>query len=226
MVRAGSAERLDGAAGHGARLLRGRRAGHRLQRRDRGGHGLHGHAPRLASWRPSTACTPNRWAAPSTTTRRPRSRRTWATSATKCPRSTPSSASNRTALCHHQAAFADACATPSADQAVFDGALAMALTVIDMATDEAIRDRLLARVARDTPSRNRMRPLPTWAAPRGQASRCPTLGKPRTGHGRGSTRQVQPPTPRATPGCAGGRCWARTRVGSRTAASVCRPDTR
>ena len=45
----------------------------------------------------------------------------------------------------HQAAFADVCATPSADQAVFDGALAMALTVIDMATDEAVRDRLLAK---------------------------------------------------------------------------------
>ncbi|MGD8486571.1 MAG: M20 family metallopeptidase [Chloroflexota bacterium] len=45
----------------------------------------------------------------------------------------------------HQAAFADACATPSADQAVFDGALAMALTVIDLASDESIRTRLLAR---------------------------------------------------------------------------------
>jgi amidohydrolase len=43
----------------------------------------------------------------------------------------------------HQAAFADACATPSADQAIFDGALAMALTVIDMARDEAVRSRLL-----------------------------------------------------------------------------------
>ena len=45
----------------------------------------------------------------------------------------------------HQEAFADACATPSADQAVFDGALCMALTVIDAATDEAIRSRLLAK---------------------------------------------------------------------------------
>jgi amidohydrolase len=44
----------------------------------------------------------------------------------------------------HQAAFADACATPSADQAIFDGALSMALTVIDMARDEALRNRLLA----------------------------------------------------------------------------------
>jgi amidohydrolase len=45
----------------------------------------------------------------------------------------------------HQEAFADACVTPSADQAVFDGALAMALTVIDMARDERIRGRLLAK---------------------------------------------------------------------------------
>ncbi len=45
----------------------------------------------------------------------------------------------------HQQAFADACATPSADQAIFDGALAMALTVIDMATEPTIRERLLAK---------------------------------------------------------------------------------
>jgi hypothetical protein len=45
---------------------------------------------------------------------------------------------------NHQKEFADACATPSADQAIFDGALAMAWTVIDMATDEHVRRRLLA----------------------------------------------------------------------------------
>ncbi len=45
----------------------------------------------------------------------------------------------------HQAAFADACATPSADQAIFDGALAMAMTVIEAATDEELRARLLAK---------------------------------------------------------------------------------
>jgi amidohydrolase len=44
---------------------------------------------------------------------------------------------------NHQAEFADACAEPSADRAIFDGALAMALTVIDMASDEAVRGRLL-----------------------------------------------------------------------------------
>ena len=46
---------------------------------------------------------------------------------------------------NHQQEFADDCATPTADQAIFDGALGMALTVIDMATDEALRGRLLAK---------------------------------------------------------------------------------
>jgi amidohydrolase len=45
---------------------------------------------------------------------------------------------------NHQAAFAAACATPSADDAVVHGALAMAWTAIDAATDGALRDRLLA----------------------------------------------------------------------------------
>jgi metal-dependent amidase/aminoacylase/carboxypeptidase family protein len=44
---------------------------------------------------------------------------------------------------NHQAEFAAACAEPSADQAIADGALAMALAVVDAATDEAIRSRLL-----------------------------------------------------------------------------------
>jgi amidohydrolase len=45
----------------------------------------------------------------------------------------------------HQAAFADACITPSADRAIFDGALAMAMTAIDLASDESMRSRLLAK---------------------------------------------------------------------------------
>jgi hypothetical protein len=44
---------------------------------------------------------------------------------------------------NHQAEFAAACAQPSADRAIFDGALALALTVIDMAQDESLRRRLL-----------------------------------------------------------------------------------
>ncbi len=46
---------------------------------------------------------------------------------------------------NHQPAFTAHCATEKADQALFDGALAMAWTVIDTATDEAVRARLLAR---------------------------------------------------------------------------------
>ena len=46
---------------------------------------------------------------------------------------------------NHQKEFADACATPSADQAIFDGALGMAYTVIEAAGNEALRSRLLAK---------------------------------------------------------------------------------
>jgi amidohydrolase len=45
---------------------------------------------------------------------------------------------------NHQREFAAKCATSEADQAVFDGALAMAWTAIDLATDTRVRDRLLA----------------------------------------------------------------------------------
>jgi amidohydrolase len=44
---------------------------------------------------------------------------------------------------NHQHQFAAACITPSADAAVRDGALALAWTAIDAATDPALRDRLL-----------------------------------------------------------------------------------
>jgi len=46
---------------------------------------------------------------------------------------------------NHQAEFAAACLGPSAEQAVFDGALGMAWTAIDAATDPALRDHLLTR---------------------------------------------------------------------------------
>ena len=45
---------------------------------------------------------------------------------------------------NHQRAFAAACVTPSADTAVRDGALALAWTAIDAATDPELRQRLLA----------------------------------------------------------------------------------
>src|SRR3954468_23033635 len=46
---------------------------------------------------------------------------------------------------NHQPDFTAACITPPADQAVTDGALAMAWTPIDLATNQSQRERLLAR---------------------------------------------------------------------------------
>src|SRR5207248_2672212 len=43
---------------------------------------------------------------------------------------------------NHQPEFAAAAITPAADQAVRDGALAMAWTVVDLATDDALRSEL------------------------------------------------------------------------------------
>jgi len=48
---------------------------------------------------------------------------------------------------NHQPEFAAACATPTADRAVVDGAIAMAWTAIDLATDAEIVTRLRARAA-------------------------------------------------------------------------------
>jgi hypothetical protein len=44
---------------------------------------------------------------------------------------------------NHQREFAAACVTSSADTAVRDGAVALAWTAIDAATDPALRQRLL-----------------------------------------------------------------------------------
>lgn len=46
---------------------------------------------------------------------------------------------------NHQPEFTAHCVSPAADQALWDGALAMAWTVIDMAADQDLRQRLLAR---------------------------------------------------------------------------------
>jgi hypothetical protein len=45
---------------------------------------------------------------------------------------------------NHQPEFALHCASPAADQAVVDGALAMAWTAIDIARDARLRERLIA----------------------------------------------------------------------------------
>jgi amidohydrolase len=46
---------------------------------------------------------------------------------------------------NHQAEFAAACVTPVADRAIRDAAMSMALTVIEAATDDRVRQRLLRR---------------------------------------------------------------------------------
>jgi len=50
---------------------------------------------------------------------------------------------------NHQPEFTAACVTSAADRAVLDGATAMAWTCVDIATEEALRDRLLAGVRAD-----------------------------------------------------------------------------
>jgi hypothetical protein len=55
---------------------------------------------------------------------------------------------------NHQPEFAAHCITADADKALADGALAMAWTSIDLATDRQIRDRLINRQLRDTASRS------------------------------------------------------------------------
>ena len=57
----------------------------------------------------------------------------------------PSIGLNSFPISNHQPEFAAFCATAVADQAVFDGALAMAWTIIDAATSQAVRERLLAK---------------------------------------------------------------------------------
>jgi amidohydrolase len=55
----------------------------------------------------------------------------------------PSIGINSWPAVNHQPEFAEHCATPAGDKAVIDGALAMAWTIIDIATDNAVRERLL-----------------------------------------------------------------------------------
>jgi amidohydrolase len=54
---------------------------------------------------------------------------------------------------NHQPEFAAHCATPAADRALVDGALAMAWTAIDVASDATLRGRLIARLGGAAPLR-------------------------------------------------------------------------
>ena len=95
---------------------------------------------------------------------------------------------------NHQADFAAACATPSADQAIFDGALAMAWTAIDAAQDAALRERLMAFVADPAEvamvsSAWMMPPLP------GVRRRSPPAAATEEGWSPWSRSRSRPPTP-------------------------------
>jgi len=62
----------------------------------------------------------------------------------KIPSIHPSIGINSWPAVNHQPEFAAHGVTPDGDRAVYDGALAMAWTIIDIANDEAVRSRLLA----------------------------------------------------------------------------------
>ncbi len=47
---------------------------------------------------------------------------------------------------NHQPEFTAQCVTPAADKAIIDGAVSMAWTVVDLATDTTVRERLLERI--------------------------------------------------------------------------------
>jgi len=57
----------------------------------------------------------------------------------------PSIGINSLPAVNHQPEFTAACVTPEADRVIYDGALAMAWTAIDMASDETMRDWLITQ---------------------------------------------------------------------------------
>ena len=75
---------------------------------------------------------------------RPPSRPTWPTSPWPSPSIHPMIGIDAHGAVNHQPEFAAACVGPSAEPALLDGAVAMAWTAIDAATDPALRDGLLA----------------------------------------------------------------------------------
>ena len=96
---------------------------------------------------PSTGTTPKHWVGtsrPTTPARRcPPSPPTWPMCHWPVPTIHPLVGIETGGAVNHQHAFAAACVTESADAAVRDGALALAWTAIDAATDPGVRRRLL-----------------------------------------------------------------------------------
>jgi len=101
--------------------------------------------PLLAAWRHNAEELGRRYAADERHEARPTISTDMANVSLAVPSIHPMIGIETNGAVNHQAEFAAACLGPSAEQAVFDGALAMAWTAIDAATDDALREHLLAR---------------------------------------------------------------------------------
>ena len=101
--------------------------------------------PLLAAWRHNAEELGRRYAADERREARPTISTDMANVSLAVPSIHPMIGIETHGAVNHQAEFAAACLGPSAEQAVFDGALGMAWTAIDAATDPALRAHLLAR---------------------------------------------------------------------------------
>ena len=144
MARSRTAEGLGGAAAPGRRLLRGRGAGHRGRVAFAALAPDYSHMESdpdlLAGYRANAEALGRRFDArrrPGTP--RPTLSTDMANVSLAVPTIHPLIAIEAGGAVNHQPEFAAACVTPSADAAVRDGALAMAWTAIDAATDPALR---------------------------------------------------------------------------------------
>jgi len=102
-------------------------------------------APLLAAWRHNAEELGRRYAADDSEEARPTISTDMANVSLIVPSIHPMIGIESHGAVNHQAEFAAACLGPSAERAVFDGALGMAWTAIDAATDPALREHLLAR---------------------------------------------------------------------------------
>jgi amidohydrolase len=102
-------------------------------------------APLLAAWRHNAEELGRRYAADEREEARPTISTDMANISLVVPSIHPMIGIETHGAVNHQAEFAAACLGPSAEQAVFDGALGMAWTAIDAATDPALREHLLSR---------------------------------------------------------------------------------
>ncbi len=102
--------------------------------------------PLLAAWRRNAEELGRRYSADERPEARPTISTDMANVSLAVPSIHPMIGIDSRGAVNHQAEFAAACLGPSAELAVFDGALGLAWTAIDAATDASLRDRLLARV--------------------------------------------------------------------------------